>query len=129
MKTVKSLTDLEGVQEIYVKAVCPKCKKEFTSLLDNARNILKYGCVLCSDEWQATVIDLSGLSWSDISPDNCMDCGRSFEDENIVPLRMWQDNKEIAICNDCMTRRLKTPERMMQDMTKGLFVTPPRTGG
>ena len=56
---VRTMEELEKYSKqgyLFVRAVCPKCGKKFTSLIPNARNILKYGCIFCvEDEWEPVV--------------------------------------------------------------------------
>lgn len=130
MKVVKSLTDLEGVTNTFVLAVCCKCGDLFTSLIENAKVVVTKGCVVCNPTWQPTVgiiherepkkhemaVDLSGLEdkWSYLSHENCVECGMNFEDNNEVPLRLWKNPEseencmELALCWGCAKPRMGT---------------------
>jgi len=55
LKTVRNLEDLEGINDVWVKAICPKCGMIVTSLIPNAKQVVEKGCVACTleteDEW------------------------------------------------------------------------------
>lgn len=48
---VRTLPELEQVKnQGFVYAICPKCGDGWTSLVNNAREILKKGCLVCVND-------------------------------------------------------------------------------
>jgi hypothetical protein len=53
---IRTLEELQMYKnELFVKAICPKCNEGWTSLIPNAEQILTRGCIICvdgtDDEW------------------------------------------------------------------------------